>query len=291
MQCEVFISLWCVQADDTKTVPAVITITSRPISVYEYFPLPVHYFAKELELSRHLWSQKVGEGTADNSPTSMMTQLIDIYLEPWISLSHYYPNAKTASPVTTYASADFDSLEIKLRTNAIRVQIFDGKVVYRDVCNGGKGGAWFKSLRTNKNLQIFKRLAPHLNTSKKIEFFISYLDHPKFSDNSMTPVHNFPYFAQHSTPRAFVDILVPDPVDLSDTYGNSIQTESLPYSERINKVYFRGKFTSFRAVGKELLPSGRVQVHLLSDQYPQLLILDWLVLHQTRLSNGIFLTI
>ena len=266
MQCEVFISLLGVQVDDTKTVPSVITITPRPISVYKDFPLPVHYFAKELELSRHLWSQTVGEGTADNSPTSMMTQLIDIYLEPWISLSHYYPNAKTASPVTTYASSVFDSLEIKLMTNAIRVQIFDGKVVYRDVCNGGKGGAWFKALRTNKNLQMFKRIAPHLNTSKKIEFFISYLDHPKFSDNSMTPVHNFPYFAHHSTPSAFVDILVPDPVDLSDTYGNSIQTESLPYSERINKVYFRGKFTSFRAVGKELLPSGRVQVHLLSDQ-------------------------
>ena len=86
----------------------------------------------------------------------------------------------------------------------------------------------------------------------------------------MTPVNNFPYFAKYSTPRAFVDILFPDPVELNDMYGNIIQTKSLPYSERINKVYFRENFTSFRAVGKDLLSSVRVQVHLLSDQYPHL---------------------
>ena len=41
-------------------------------------------------------------------------------------------------------------------------------------------------------------------------------------------------------------------------------------SVRINKVYFCGKITSFRAVVKHLLPFGRDQVHLLSDQYPHI---------------------
>mmetsp|Transcript_13276 Transcript_13276/g.21598 ORF Transcript_13276/g.21598 Transcript_13276/m.21598 type:complete len:401 (+) Transcript_13276:1-1203(+) len=204
-------------------------------------------------------------------PHTMMVQLIDLYLEPWIS--HYHSNSKTttASPVTTYTSADFDLLELELRSNAIRVQIFDGKVVYRDVCNHGKGGAWYTEQRVNGVLEILKKLAPHLNTTKKIELFVSYRDHPKFTDNSMTLLHNFPYFATHSSPRAFVDILFPDPLDNSATYdASSINTKIMPYSERIDKVFFRGKFTSFVAHGKDVLPSGRVKIHKISDQYPHL---------------------
>ena len=273
-----FVSAVLAKAEENTSAPAAATIPAA-------FPMPAHYFGLELERSQYFWG---GRGTHDEDGhlslskanlQSMMAHLVDLYLEPWMGVNHSASapassNTTLAStPVTTFTSADFDDLELELRTNAIRVQIFDGQVMYRDVCNVSMQQE-FKATRSIGQLRIFQHIATRLrSTNRRIEFFVSYLDHPKFTDNSMTNgrLHNFPYFALHSTPRAYSDILVPDPLDIGDRYDSKKNgNRPIPYGDRIDKVFFRGSFSPFKPFGKDLWSNGRVRAHKLGDQFPHL---------------------
>ncbi|GJP74137.1 hypothetical protein CLOP_g4766 [Closterium sp. NIES-67] len=149
------------------------------------------------------------------------------------------------------------------------IRIIDGKVFFR---YGGFHYQWDRLHRFVQSVKLIQAALHQYGLHRlRAEFFLSTCDLPKSFDSSLSGMFGGrPIFSTEWLPGT-LDIIVPDPLDLSEDYqaGKDAKT---PWESKASKAVFRGGFTNFKlGPDHRWRVSPRYRLHRMTDLRPDLL--------------------
>ncbi|GJP66435.1 hypothetical protein CLOP_g23369 [Closterium sp. NIES-67] len=149
------------------------------------------------------------------------------------------------------------------------VRIVNGKIFFRF---GGFEFHWYRMRRFVFSILMIKDAIETYNLhSLNAEFYLSTCDlHISKAASIADRRAGLPIFSPHGAPGS-IDILYPDPVDLSASYFRS-GDDAVPWELKQSRAVFRGGMTNFRvSYDRQWRASPRFRVHRMSDVRPDLL--------------------
>jgi hypothetical protein len=125
----------------------------------------------------------------------------------------------------------------------IRLRVVGTTVLYKDFHTDlmGKQMEWFKRHRMESVVRTMQRLAsePERRLPFSTDFFFSVCDHPVVAPSTIMGARSgFAVFSTHGS-AVTVDLLYPDPLDLSERYSPADVVRT-PWAERRPVALFRG---------------------------------------------------
>ncbi|GJP39340.1 hypothetical protein CLOM_g23720 [Closterium sp. NIES-68] len=150
------------------------------------------------------------------------------------------------------------------------VRIVNGEVFFRF---GAFEFFWYRMRRFIFSLLMIKEaITLYKLHSLNAEFYLSTCDlHISKASSAAQHRAGLPIFSPHGAPGS-IDILYPDPVDLSETYFRSGVEDSVPWAQKQSRAVFRGGMTNFHVnYDRQWRASPRFRVHRMSDVRPDLL--------------------
>ncbi|CAI7799545.1 unnamed protein product [Closterium sp. NIES-53] len=123
------------------------------------------------------------------------------------------------------------------------VRIVKGKIFFRF---GGFEFDWFKMRRFLFSILMIKEaIARYSLHSLTAEFFLNTCDaHISKASSVANRRAGLPIFSTHGSIGS-IDILYPDPVDLSETYFRRSEADQVPWAQKQSRAVFRGTMTNF----------------------------------------------
>eukprot|EP00850_Spirogloea_muscicola_P022977 SM000321S12210 [mRNA] locus=s321:93330:96812:- [translate_table: standard] len=148
------------------------------------------------------------------------------------------------------------------------VRIVDGKVYFR---YGGFISVWYRLRRFNQSIKMLQDAVDWYGlTDLRAEFFLNTCDLPISYDSAQSPGRSgFPVFSTQFAPGS-TDLIVPDPLDLSEGYMPSIENE-VPWEEKVGKAIFRGASTNYDHKDWNWRANPRFRLHRMTDVQPELM--------------------
>ncbi|CAI5948059.1 unnamed protein product [Closterium sp. NIES-64] len=150
------------------------------------------------------------------------------------------------------------------------VRIVKGRIYFRF---GGFEFDWFKMRRFLFSILMIKEaIARYSLHSLTAEFFINTCDaHISKASSVANRRAGLPIFSTHGSIGS-IDILYPDPVDLSETYFRRSEADQVPWEQKQSRAVFRGTMTNFHLFyDRQWRPSPRMRLHRMSDVRPDLI--------------------
>ncbi|CAI5487244.1 unnamed protein product [Closterium sp. Naga37s-1] len=150
------------------------------------------------------------------------------------------------------------------------VRIVKGRIYFRF---GGFEFDWFKMRRFLFSILMIKEaIARYSLHSLTAEFFINTCDaHISKASSVANRRAGLPVFSTHGSIGS-IDILYPDPVDLSETYFRRSEADQVPWEQKQSRAVFRGTMTNFHLFyDRQWRPSPRMRLHRMSDVRPDLI--------------------
>ncbi|CAI5494568.1 unnamed protein product [Closterium sp. Naga37s-1] len=176
--------------------------------------------------------------------------IADTYLHPWMGSSLVKKGgvggaAEEEGPrgIISQAMLQYMASEPGFMSCSGHIRIIDGQVYFR---YGGFHYQWDRLHRFVQSVKLIQAAIRHYSLlALRAEFFLSTCDLPKSFDSSLSGIFGGrPIFSTEWLPGT-LDIIVPDPLDLSESYqaGKDAKT---PWEQKASRAVFRGGFTNFK---------------------------------------------
>ncbi|GJP29180.1 hypothetical protein CLOM_g18152 [Closterium sp. NIES-68] len=149
------------------------------------------------------------------------------------------------------------------------VRIVNGEIFFRF---GGFEFDWYRMRRFVFSIRMIKEaISMYKLHSLNAEFFLSTCDLHISKAASIAKLRaGLPIFSPHGAPGS-IDILYPDPVDLSKSYFRDVE-DTVLWEQKQSRAVFRGGMTNFHVTyDMQWRASPRFRVHKMSDVRPDLL--------------------
>ncbi|CAI5962328.1 unnamed protein product [Closterium sp. NIES-64] len=202
--------------------------------------------------------------------------IADTYLHPWMGSSLVKKGgvggaAEEEGPrgIISQAMLQYVASEPGFMSCSGHIRIIDGQVYFR---YGGFHYQWDRLHRFVQSVKLIQAAIRHYSLlALRAEFFLSTCDLPKSFDSSLSGIFGGrPIFSTEWLPGT-LDIIVPDPLDLSESYqaGKDAKT---PWEQKASRAVFRGGFTNFKlGPDHRWRVSPRYRLHRMTDARPDLL--------------------
>ncbi|CAI7853316.1 unnamed protein product [Closterium sp. NIES-53] len=202
--------------------------------------------------------------------------IADTYLRPWMGSRLVKKGGGGGEEVEeeprgiiSHAMLQYVASEPGFMSCSGHIRIVDGQVFFR------YGGFHYQWDRLHRFVQSVKLIVAALRQfsllALRAEFFLSTCDLPKSFDSSLSGIFGGrPIFSTEWLPGT-LDIIVPDPLDLSESYqaGKDAKT---PWEQKASRAVFRGGFTNFKlGPDHRWRVSPRYRLHRMTDARPDLL--------------------
>ncbi|CAI5467569.1 unnamed protein product [Closterium sp. Yama58-4] len=149
------------------------------------------------------------------------------------------------------------------------VRIVRGKIFFRF---GNFEFDWYRLRRFVFSVKMIQdAIREYKLHNLNAEFFLNTCDMYISKASSVAkPLAGLPIFSVHGAPGS-IDILYPDPIDLSSNYFREAEDE-IPWEQKESRAVFRGGMTNYKVIyPKHWRGSPRFRVHRMSDVRPDLL--------------------
>ncbi|GJP39308.1 hypothetical protein CLOM_g23692 [Closterium sp. NIES-68] len=204
--------------------------------------------------------------------------MAETYLRPWVGMPLGGSGGKSGGGgeaeeeprgIISHAMLQHVASEPGFMSCSGHIRIIDGKVFFR---YGGFHYQWDRLHRFVQSVKLIQAALHQYGLHRlRAEFFLSTCDLPKSFDSSLSGMFGGrPIFSTEWLPGT-LDIIVPDPLDLSEDYqaGKDAKT---PWESKASKAVFRGGFTNFKlGPDHRWRVSPRYRLHRMTDLRPDLL--------------------
>ncbi|CAI6000984.1 unnamed protein product [Closterium sp. NIES-64] len=204
-----------------------------------------------------------------NSPTvRRLACLAHTYLRPWMGIPGVKQGMGAGGMISPRLLNRMGRMASVLSC-AGHVRIVNGEIFFR---LGGFDFFWYRMRRFVFSILMIKEAIAKYNLhSLNAEFFLSTCDmHMSKSSSIADRRAGLPIFSPHGAPGS-IDILYPDPVDLSKSYFHNGE-DAVPWEQKQSRAVFRGGMTNFHvSYDTQWRASPRFRVHRMSQLRPDIL--------------------
>ncbi|CAI5978503.1 unnamed protein product [Closterium sp. NIES-64] len=189
------------------------------------------------------------------------------YLRPWMGIPGITEGMGARGMISPKLLGQMATMSSVLSCSG-HVRIVKGEIFFRF---GGFEFDWYRMRRFVFSIRMIEEAIIEYNLyNLNAEFFISTCDLPTSRVSSVAKHRaGLPIFSPHGAPGS-VDILYPDPVDLSKSYFRDIE-DTVPWEQKQGRAVFRGGMTNFFVqYDTQWRSSPRFRVHRMSEVRPDL---------------------
>ncbi|CAI5499211.1 unnamed protein product [Closterium sp. Naga37s-1] len=190
------------------------------------------------------------------------------YLRPWMGIPGVTAGMGARGMINPAMLQEMGTMTNVLSC-AGHVRIVRGKIFFRF---GNFEFDWYRLRRFVFSIKMIQdAIREYKLHNLNAEFFLNTCDMYISKASSVAkPLAGLPIFSVHGAPGS-IDILYPDPVDLSSNYFREAEDE-IPWEQKESRAVFRGGMTNYRVIyPKHWRGSPRFRVHRMSDVRPDLL--------------------
>ncbi|CAI7819816.1 unnamed protein product [Closterium sp. NIES-53] len=190
------------------------------------------------------------------------------YLRPWMGIPGVTAGMGARGMINPAMLQQMGTMANVLSC-AGHVRIVRGKIFFRF---GNFEFDWYRLRRFVFSVKLIQdAIREYKLHNLNAEFFLNTCDMYISKASSVAkPLAGLPIFSVHGAPGS-IDILYPDPVDLSSNYFREAENET-PWEQKESRAVFRGGMTNYKVIyPKHWRGSPRFRVHRMSDVRPDLL--------------------
>ncbi|CAI5487263.1 unnamed protein product [Closterium sp. Naga37s-1] len=218
------------------------------------------------------------------SPTvRRLACLAHTYLRPWMGIPGVKKGMGARGMISPRLLNRMGRMASVLSCSG-HVRIVNGEIFFR---LGGFEFFWYRMRRFVFSILMIKEAIAKYNLhSLSAEFFISTCDmHVSKASSIADRCAGLPIFSPHGAPGS-IDILYPDPVDLSKSYFHTGE-DAVPWEQKQSRAVFRGGMTNFHvSYDTQWRASPRFRVHRMSQLRPDILDAKVVENHLNAAVNG-----
>lgn len=198
--------------------------------------------------------EEAGAGPAldTDGVTAAFEGVIDGYLQPWLPMPEM--------PERVVSTDMFDYMERRFYGMGIRVRIFQGRVLFRNVY-AYQQPYYYARMRFHLSAILDAVQRFHIDDT---ELFLGLGDGPRAAIDTSAPIQGLPIFS-HVTSDAHIDIGIPEAFEYG-AYGtySTDAIPSTPWDQKEARLFFRGASTNFDMAAHNWHTSPRVRAAKLS---------------------------